>query len=93
MKKIIITTLVIVAAHLGYSQTYKKQVIGSDTLLVITETKASVDTLNRKQIKEQIEKFKADKQARLESIKQLQLNIDYYNAKIDRLKLLLKKTD
>ena len=93
MKKIIITLLVIAGSKLSYSQTYKKQVKGTDTLLVVTDTKTSVDTLKRRDIKERIEKLKADKEARLMSIKILQANIDYYNAEIDRLKILLKKTE
>lgn len=94
MKKILITIMAIfVLTIIGKAQTYKKVVTTKDTLLVATQTTTTVDTMSRKTIKEKIEKLKADKQVRQESIKILQGNIDYYNAEIDRLRLLLKKTD
>lgn len=94
MKKIFTTLLTIfVLTQISQAQTYKKVVTQKDTLLVTTQTATTIDTMSRKTIKEKIEKLKADKQVRQESIKILQSNIDYYNAEIDRLRLLLKKTD
>ena len=94
MKKIFTTLFTIfLLTIIGKAQTYKKVTTQKDTLLVTTQTVTSVDTMSRKIIKEKIEKLKQDKQVRQESIKILQGNIDYYNAEIDRLRLLLKKTD
>lgn len=94
MKKIFTTIMAIfVLTIIGKAQTYKKVVTQKDTLLVTTQTSTTIDTMSRKTIKEKIEKLKQDKQVRQESIKILQGNIDYYNAEIDRLRLLLKKTD
>lgn len=94
MKKIFTTLVTIfVLTIIGKAQTYKKVVTQKDTLLVTTQTATTIDTMSRKTIKEKIEKLKQDKQVRQESIKILQMNIDYYNAEIDRLRILLKKTD
>ena len=80
-------------AAISYGQTYKKVLRGKDTLLTVVQTITSNDTLNRKQIKSDIEKFKADKASRQQSIDELKKNIEFYNAEIIRLTALLRKTD
>jgi peptidoglycan hydrolase CwlO-like protein len=92
MKKIIITLAIALIGTFGYSQTYKKVVSGKDTLLTVVQTKTTTDTLKRKDLKEQIAKYKADKESRQESIKALKANIDFYGSEIARLTALLRKT-
>jgi len=93
MKKITITLVLVALAAISYGQTYKKIVSGKDTLLTVNQTVTKTDTLNRKEIKSQIEKYRADKKSRQGSISELQKNIEFYNAEIIRLTALLKKTD
>lgn len=97
MKKIIITLALAFIGTVAYSQTYTKIVVKGDTCLKIVETKTTTDTLKRKQIKEELQKIKTARQANKDSRKTQIAEFDrleaYYAAEIDRLKLLLLKTD
>lgn len=97
MKKLYITLALAFIGTFSFGQTYKKIVVtkgsGKDTLLQVVETKTTTDTLDRKFIKAEIERFQSAKKAGLESIAiQTKLNA-YYQSEIDRLKLLKAKTD
>lgn len=93
MKKIFTTLFAIfVLTIIGKSQTYKKITVNNDTLLQVIETKTTTDTLSRKDLKAEIERFKQAKKSGLESIEIQQKLNAFYQEEIDRLRLLLKKT-
>ena len=92
MKKIIFTAILITFSLIGYSQTYTKIIVGKDTLLKRVYTPIT-DTLNRKDIKAEINMLKASKQANLESIDILKALNDKHNARLIILNALLLKTD
>ena len=57
MKKIIITAAFLTVSFFGYSQTYVKKVIDGDSVLVRTTTATKVDTIKRKDLREQLDKI------------------------------------
>ena len=104
MKKIIITLSLVALAAISYgsdgdtlTKTFKKVVVtkptGKDTALVVTYTITTVDTVKRVDYKAQIDRYQQALQSGKESIAIQQKLNAYYQAEIDRLKLLKKKTD
>ena len=57
MKKTIITAAFLTVSFFGYSQTYTKKVIDGDSVLVRTTTATKVDTIKRKDLREQLDKI------------------------------------
>lgn len=75
------------------SKVYKKVIVKSDTALKSVYTIVITDTLNRKEIKEQIRKNDLDIQVRLESVSILQKNVEVLRDRNKKLRELLRKTD
>jgi hypothetical protein len=78
MKKTIITAAFLTVSFFGYSQTYVKKVIDGDSVLVRTTTATKVDTIKRKDLREQLDKV-------VQSIKNNNESRKIQNAEFDRL--------
>ena len=80
MKKTIITAAFLTVSFFGYSQTYVKKVIDGDSVLVRTTTLSGVkvDTIKRKDLREQLDKV-------VQSIKNNNESRKIQNAEFDRL--------
>ena len=80
MKKIIITAAFLTVSFFGYSQTYTKKVINGDSCIIRTTTLTGtkVDTLTRKELRQELDKI-------VQSIKNNQESRKIQNAEFDRL--------
>ena len=56
MKKITILAAFLTVSFFGYSQTYTKKVLNGDSVLIRTTTGTKVDTLKRKELREELDK-------------------------------------
>lgn len=80
MKKIIITAAFLTVSLIGYSQTYTKKVVNGDSVLIRTTTLTGtkVDTLKRKDLRDQLDKV-------VQSIKNNNESRKIQDAEFDRL--------
>lgn len=56
MKKITILAAFLTVSLFGYSQTYTKKVLNGDSVLIRTTTGTKIDTLKRKDLREELDK-------------------------------------
>ena len=78
MKKITILAAFLTVSFFGYSQTYTKKVLNGDSVLIRTVTETKVDTLKRKDLREELDKV-------VQSIKYNNESRKIQNAEFDRL--------
>jgi hypothetical protein len=81
MKKITILAAFLTVSFFGYSQTYTKKVLNGDSVLIRTVTETKVDTLKRKDLREELDKV-------VQSIKYNNESRKIQNAEFDRLEAI-----